>query len=46
MLADLTTPTWAVTTGVPSRIQVEAKDALVARLGCSPDRGDAVVQAM
>lgn len=42
LLADLTAPTWDVTTGVPPRIRIEAKEKLVARLGRSPDRGDAV----
>jgi hypothetical protein len=45
LLADLTAPTWSVVSGVPPRIQVEPKDELVARLGRSPDRGDAVVMA-
>jgi hypothetical protein len=45
LLADLTAPTWTVTTGVPPRIQIERKEDLVARLGRSPDRGDAVVMA-
>ncbi|MFJ5814982.1 hypothetical protein ACIQGT_13940 [Streptomyces sp. NPDC093108] len=45
LLSDLTTPTWDVTTGVPPKIQVERKDDVVARLGRSPDRGDAVVMA-
>ncbi|MDN3056860.1 hypothetical protein PH213_20360 [Streptomyces sp. SRF1] len=46
LLADLTTPTWDVTTGVPPRIRVEPKEDVVARLGRSPDRGDAVAMAM
>ncbi len=46
LLADLTAPTWSVTTGVPPKIQVEPKDSVVARLGRSPDRGDAVAMAM
>ncbi|MFH8577137.1 hypothetical protein [Streptomyces zaomyceticus] len=46
LLSDLTTPTWDVTTGVPPKIQVERKEDVVARLGRSPDRGDAVVMAM
>lgn len=46
LLADLTTPTWDVTTGVPPRIRVEAKDDVVKRLGRSPDRGDTVVMAL
>lgn len=46
LLADLTTPTWDVTTGVPPRIKIEPKDDVTARLGRSPDRGDAVVMAL
>lgn len=46
LLADLTAPTWSITTGVPPKIQIERKEDLVARLGRSPDRGDAVVMAM
>jgi hypothetical protein len=46
MISDLTTPTWAVTTGLPPKIQVETKDKVVDRLGRSPDRGDAVAMAM
>jgi hypothetical protein len=46
MISDLTTPTWAVTTGVPPKIQVETKDKVVDRLGRSPDRGDAIAMAM
>lgn len=46
LISDLTTPTWKVTTGVPPRIQVEPKEKLTARLGRSPDRGDAVAMAM
>jgi len=46
LISDLTTPTWDVTTGVPPKIKVEAKDSVVARLGRSPDRGDAVAMAM
>lgn len=45
LLSDLTTPTWDITTGVPPKIRVEPKDAVTARLGRSPDRGDAVVMA-
>lgn len=45
LLADLTAPTWSITTGVPPKIQVERKEDLVARLGRSPDRGDAVVMS-
>ncbi|MEU9885022.1 hypothetical protein AB0M95_22530 [Sphaerisporangium sp. NPDC051017] len=33
------------TTGIPPRIQIEPKEDLVARLGRSSDRGDAVVMA-
>ncbi|WP_406385417.1 hypothetical protein [Streptomyces sp. NBC_01618] len=46
LLADLTAPTWKVTTGVPPKIQIEPKDDLIARLGRSPDRGDAVVMGL
>lgn len=45
LISDLTTPTWDVTTGVPPKIQVEKKESVVARLGRSPDRGDAVAMA-
>jgi hypothetical protein len=46
MISDLTTPTWTVTTGLPPKIQVEAKDKVVERLGRSPDRGDAVAMSL
>lgn len=46
LLADLTAPTWTVSTGVPPKIQIESKEALVARLGRSPDKGDAVVMGL
>ena len=46
MISDLTTPTWAVMTGVPPKIQVETKDKVVERLGRSSDRGDAIAMAM
>ncbi|MFI7467479.1 hypothetical protein [Nonomuraea sp. NPDC049646] len=45
LVSDLTTPTWRITTGLPPKIQVEPKDDVVARLGRSPDAGDAVVMA-
>ncbi|MCY0957725.1 hypothetical protein [Streptomyces sp. H27-H5] len=45
MIADLTLPTWDVTTGVPPKIQVERKEDVVTRLGRSPDKGDAVCMA-
>jgi hypothetical protein len=45
LLADLTTPTWDVVTGVPPKIRVEPKEDAVKRLGRSPDRGDAVAMA-
>lgn len=45
LLADLTAPTWSEQTGIPPRIKLETKEDLVARLGRSPDRGDAVVMA-
>jgi hypothetical protein len=43
LLSDLSAPTWKEVTGVPPKIQVEPKEDVVARLGRSPDRGDAVV---
>lgn len=46
LISDLTTPTWDITSGIPPKIKVENKDAVVARLGRSPDRGDAVAAAM
>jgi hypothetical protein len=46
MVSDLTTPTWDITTGVPPKIAVEPKEDVAARLGRSPDRGDAVAMAM
>ncbi|QIY99436.1 hypothetical protein HEP87_42915 [Streptomyces sp. S1D4-11] len=46
LVSDLTTPTWDITTGVPPKIKVEPKGDVVARLGRSPDRGDAVAMAM
>lgn len=46
MISDLTTPTWEVTSGVPPKIKVETKEDVVARLGRSPDRGDAVVMSL
>jgi len=45
LLSDLSAPSWNEVTGIPPRIQVEPKDNVVARLGRSPDRGDAVVMA-
>lgn len=45
LLSDLTTPRWDVTSGQPPKIRVESKEDVVARLGRSPDRGDAVVMA-
>lgn len=45
LISDLTTPTWDVTTGLPPKIQVERKEDVVARLGRSPDRGDAVAMS-
>ena len=42
LLADLTAPTWETT---PQGIKVEPKEKVVARLGRSTDRGDAVVMA-
>jgi hypothetical protein len=46
MIADLTTPTWEITTGVPPEIKVESKKDVAARLGRSPDRGDAVAMSL
>lgn len=46
LLADLTTPTWTVMSGVPPRIKVEPKEDVVERLGRSPDKGDAVAMAL
>jgi len=46
LVADLTTPTWDVTTGVPPKIKVEPKDDVTARLGRSPDRGDSVAMSL
>lgn len=45
LVADLTTPRWSITSGIPPRIRVEPKDDVVKRLGRSPDRGDAVAMA-
>jgi hypothetical protein len=45
LLADLTTPTWEVVTGVPPKIKIETKEDVVERLGRSPDAGDAVVMS-
>lgn len=46
LVSDLTTPTWTVVTGNPPRVKLELKDDLIARLGRSPDAGDAVVMAL
>ncbi|MER7835356.1 hypothetical protein ABTY98_05445 [Streptomyces sp. NPDC096040] len=46
LVADLTTPTWDITTGVPPKIKVEPKDDVMARLGRSPDRGDSVAMSL
>ena len=43
LLADLTAPTYEPTNG--PGIKLESKEALVKRLGRSPDKGDAVVMA-
>jgi len=43
LLADLTTPTWKMTT---SGIQIQDKDEIKRKLGRSPDAGDAVVMAL
>lgn len=42
LLADLTSPLWSLT---PRGILVESKEHIKARLGRSPDKGDAVVMA-
>lgn len=44
LTSDLTAPTWSVEAG--SKIKVERKEDVMARLKRSPDRGDAVVMAM
>lgn len=46
LLSDLTAPTWGLTASVPPKIQIEKKEDVVARLGRSPDRGDAVVMGL
>jgi hypothetical protein len=43
LIGDLTAPHWDVLSG--SKIAVESRDSLVQRLGRSPDRGTAVMQA-
>ena len=43
LLGDLTSPRWKVTS--TGRIQIESKDDIKERIGRSPDKGDAVVQA-
>lgn len=43
LMGDLTAPTWEVIGG--GKIKVEPKDKFKARLGRSPDKGDAVVMA-
>ena len=43
LIGDLTAPHWTVQSG--SKIAVEDRDSIVKRLGRSPDRGTAVVQA-
>jgi hypothetical protein len=45
LIADLTTPTWKVITGSPSKYVMETKEDVVKRLGRSPDFGDAVAMA-
>lgn len=42
LLADLTTPRWRMT---PSGVRIEPKEDIIARIGRSPDCGDAVVLA-
>ncbi|MFF4900456.1 hypothetical protein [Streptomyces sp. NPDC001068] len=46
LVADLTTLTWDITTGVPPKIKVEKKEDVVDRLGRSPDRGDSVAMSL
>lgn len=46
LLSDLTAPTWDLSAGVPAKYKVEKKEDVVARLGRSPDRGDAVVMSL
>jgi hypothetical protein len=43
--ADLTAPKYEVRPGKPAKILIESKEALLKRLGRSPDSGDAVVYA-
>lgn len=43
LIGDLTTPHWTITSS--SRVQIEGKQEIRRRLGRSPDRADAVVQA-
>jgi len=43
LIGDLTAPHWSVKSG--SKIAVESRDSIVKRLGRSPDRGTAVMQA-
>ena len=43
LLGDLTAPRWRMT---PNGVRVEPKEDVIARLGRSPDCGDAVVQAI
>lgn len=43
LIGDLTAPHWTVMSG--SKIAVESRDSIVARIGRSPDRGTAVMQA-
>ncbi len=46
MISDLTSPRWEITSGTPPKIKIEIKEDVVARLGRSPDRGDAVAMVM
>jgi hypothetical protein len=45
LTGDLCAPRWDVKSGVPPKIEIEPKDKLVARIGRSPDVGDAVVMS-
>ena len=44
LIGDLTAPTWSTT--ARGKVQIETKDQIKARLGRSPDKGDAVAQAV
>jgi hypothetical protein len=46
MISDLTTPTWEITSGAPPKYKIMTKEDVVAKLGRSSDRGDAIAMAM